>query len=109
MAKHILRRFSIAEVSGVDKPAQEGALALILKRHDQGQGIMDGIVDDTPSADQAILESVRSILEDDELDDDTRASLLVESVQQYAQYVAATGSTLDDPQFGGPDELQAKI
>jgi hypothetical protein len=104
MAKRIMRKFKLSEISVVDRPAQAHARALIMKRHEG----LDAMNDDI-SADEAILESVRSILEDDELDDDTRASLLVQSVEQYAQYVVATGSTLDDPQFGGPDELQAKI
>jgi hypothetical protein len=105
--KRILRRFSIAEVSVVDKPAQSGALALILKRHDKGQGIMDGIVDDTPSADEAILESFRSIVDENEdLDTEPRVAMLLESVQQY---LVATGATLDNPRLGGPEELAAAI
>ena len=34
MAKRIMRKFTIREISGVDVPAQEGARALIMKRRD---------------------------------------------------------------------------
>jgi hypothetical protein len=37
MARRIMRRFKLAEVSAVDKPAQEHALALIFKRRDAGE------------------------------------------------------------------------
>jgi hypothetical protein len=36
MARRIMRRFKLAEVSAVDRPAQEHALALIFKREDAG-------------------------------------------------------------------------
>jgi hypothetical protein len=36
MARRIMRRFKLAEVSAVDRPAQEHALALIFKRKDAG-------------------------------------------------------------------------
>jgi hypothetical protein len=87
MAKRILRRFSIAEVSAVDRPAQAHARALILKRH-EGHKPMD-IVDDTPSADQRLLASVQSILEDEELDTATRNILLLDTVTQYTVYTGA--------------------
>jgi hypothetical protein len=104
MAKRIICKLRIKEISSVDRPAQEGAVALILKR--RGQGIMDGIVNDTPSADEAILESVRSIVDDYEMDDGARVAMLLESIRQYT---VATGATLDNPNLGGPAELGATI
>jgi hypothetical protein len=89
--KRILRRFSISEVSAVDRPAQAHAVALILKRH-EGHKPMD-IVNDTPSADQLLLESVQSILEDDELDAATRNILLLDTVRQYTVYTSADTAT----------------
>jgi hypothetical protein len=93
--RRILRRFSISEVSAVDRPAQAHARVLIMKRHVilEGPGIMDGIVDDTPSADQRLLESVQSILEDDELDAATRNVMLLDTVQQYVVYTGADTAT----------------
>jgi hypothetical protein len=106
MPKRILRKFKINEISACDRPAQAGALALIFKRDSKGQGIMDGIVDDTPSADEAILESVQSILEDEDLETKPRVAMLLESLRQY---IVATGGTLDSPRFGGPESLGATI
>jgi hypothetical protein len=104
--KRILRRIRIAEVSGVDKPAQEHAKALIFKRDNRWQSNMSSIMGDTGNADEAILESVRSILDDDELDTADQVEMLRESVRQY---LVATGSTLDNPRFSGPEELEAPI
>jgi hypothetical protein len=38
MAKNIMRRFRIGEISGVDNPAQEGARVLLIKRADPDAG-----------------------------------------------------------------------
>jgi hypothetical protein len=106
MAKRIMRKFRLTEVSCVDRPAQEGAKVLIMKRDSRGQIIMDGIMGETMNADQAILESVQSILEDADLDTEPRVALLLESLRQY---IVATGASLDNPRFGGPDSLGATI
>jgi hypothetical protein len=91
--KRIMRKFQINEISTCDKPAQEHARALIIKRDSRGQGIMDEIVDDTPSDDELLLDSVRSILEDDELDATSRNVMLLDTVRQYVVYTGEDTAT----------------
>jgi hypothetical protein len=91
--KRIMRKFQINEFSVVDRPAQEGAKALIIKRDSRGQGIMDEIIDDTPSNDELLLDSVRSIIEDAELDTTTRNIMLLDTVRQYVVYTGADTAT----------------
>jgi hypothetical protein len=91
--KRIMRKFQINEFSVVDRPAQEGAKALIIKRDSRGQGIMEVIVDDTPSVDQLLLDSVRSILEDEKLDMTARNVMLLDTVRQYVVYTGADTAT----------------
>jgi hypothetical protein len=87
--RRIMRKFHINEISVCDKPAQEHAQVLIMKRDSRGQGIMD----DTPSDDQLLLDSVRSILEDEELDMKARNVMLLDTVRQYVVYTGADTAT----------------
>jgi hypothetical protein len=87
--KRILRRFEISEISAVDKPAQDGARALIIKR--------DGGANMEPN--EALLGSIESILEDDEIDGETRNELLIRTV---AQYVVGTGANTATARGGAP-------
>jgi hypothetical protein len=91
--KRIMRKFQINEISACDKPAQEHAQVLIMKRDSRGQGIMDEIIDDTPSIDQALLDSVQSILDDDELNTTARNVMLLDTVRQYVIYTGADTAT----------------
>jgi len=91
--RRIMRAFKLNEISAVDRPAQAHARVLIMKRHHEGIEKMNGIVDDTPSADQRLLESVSSIIEDDELDTATRNIMLLDSVRQYVIYTGADTAT----------------
>jgi hypothetical protein len=91
--KRIMRKFQINEISACDKPAQEHAQVLIMKRDSRGQGIMDEIIDDTPSDDELLLDSVRSILEDEELDTTTRNVMLLDTMRQYVVYTGADTAT----------------
>jgi len=73
MAKRIMRRFKLSEVSAVDKPAQEHARMVIMKR--QGD------------ADAALKASVASIIGDPTLSKADRAAMLDETTEQYLDYV----------------------
>lgn len=60
---------------------------------------MDGIVDDTPSADHRLLASVQSILEGEELDTATRSILMLDTVRQF---VIFTGADTANARQGAP-------
>jgi hypothetical protein len=102
--KRIMRRFVMSEVSAVDKPAQTGAKAVILKR-DGGADNMEQL--------PALIESVRSIYEDGELTPGERSAMLRETFSQYRDFtgrdgladIAATrGETEDEePEMGKVD------
>ena len=52
MPKRIMRKFKILEISSCDRPAQEGARALIMKRHTEGIEKMSRAGGDTMDADE---------------------------------------------------------
>jgi hypothetical protein len=79
--KRIMRRFVIGEVSAVDKPAQTGAKAVILKR--DGGADMEHL--------PRLLESIRTILEDDELEDDEREAMLRGTFSEYKSFTGRDG------------------
>jgi hypothetical protein len=83
MAKRILRRFRLDEVSAVDKPAQAGARVLIMKRHDEGIEKMSRAGGDTMDADEEFLSDVADVFVDSELSEAERKILLINTVTQY--------------------------
>jgi hypothetical protein len=87
MAKRIMRRFRLDEISGVDRPAQEHAKVKIFKREDQHMPDDTSFLARLAKYRDALLASVKSIVgAADEADKD---KLAAQSVDQFIEHVAA--------------------
>jgi hypothetical protein len=84
-----LKGLDISEVSLVDRGANQFAKVKLFKR--------DGGADMEPN--EALIDSIASILEDDELDEPARNRMLIDSV---AQYIVFTGGDLATIKPGAP-------
>jgi hypothetical protein len=72
MARRIMRKFKINEISACDRPAQAGARAVIMKRHDEGFEKMSRAGGDTMDSDEEFLSDVANVFVDSELSEAER-------------------------------------
>lgn len=109
MKKHVFTEFDLSEISAVDKPAQEGAMAAIIKRDDSLAGMIEKMIEPDEGAASfvdiladnerrkeywetteefwpmldALSESVRSIVADAQLSRDARRAMIATSVDDF--------------------------